>query len=70
MRVIEPLAGAEFAPGNAGKRLVHCLSRSELPHAALHSQLFIKQTFCTMTIRSQLSWENKRKMIFDFDPTT
>ena len=39
MRVVEPFAGAEFAPGDAGERLVHCFSRSA--HALFLCGVFV-----------------------------
>jgi hypothetical protein len=67
VRVVEPLAGTEFAPGNPGKRLVHGFSRSA--HALFLCVIFVLAVdVCMSMAASQCPMETVTP--YDFDPTT
>ncbi len=67
VRVVEPFAGAEFAPGDAGKRFVHGFSRSA--HALLLCGIFVISGQC-LHADAGTATAATRGASYDFDPTT
>jgi hypothetical protein len=67
MGVIEPLGGTEFAPGDAGKRLVHCFSRSA------HAFIFVRNlrigSGC-LHVNAAFATPEGTAAAYDFDPRT
>jgi hypothetical protein len=67
MRVVEPFAGAEFAPGDAGERFVHDFSRSA--HALFIVRHFLDWRRCLHADAPTATAAASGKA-YDFDPTT
>jgi hypothetical protein len=67
VRVVEPLAGTEFAPGDAGKRFVHGFSRSA--RALLLCEIFVLAGRC-LHVTARCATFAKERNSYDFDPTT
>src|SRR6266481_2551051 len=67
MRVVEPLAGAELAPGDASERFVHGFSRSA--HALFLCGIFLIGGRC-LHADARTATAAASGSVYDFDPTT